>query len=106
MTSRLQSVLGQSVAHILIGGMLVGLFPPLAVAQEAKAAPAAPTQEPAPKQEPAPRPDAAGVRANRVIPKTTPPPALPVFSGNPTDDEIFRARLFSEPLVPSHSGRR
>ncbi len=91
------SILKETVAQILIGGMLMGLCPPLATAQEAGPAPAA-----APKQEPAPKP-AAGVKANRVVPTVRPPSALPVFSGDPSDDEIFRARVFSEPLVPEHA---
>jgi uncharacterized protein HemY len=40
------------------------------------------------------------VRVNRTAPKVTPPPDIPSFSAQPTDQEIFRARVFEEPLVP------
>ncbi len=51
------------------------------------------------------------VTVNRRVPDTTPPPALPEFSERPTDQEIFEARVFYEPLVPgsgdvSHSENR
>jgi len=39
-------------------------------------------------------------KVNRTVPKVTPPPAMPVFSAQPTEEEIFRARVFEEPLVP------
>ena len=37
---------------------------------------------------------------NRQPPKVSPVPLQPVFSAVPTDDEILRARIFEEPLVP------
>ncbi|MGH2688164.1 MAG: hypothetical protein ACRDKW_05085, partial [Actinomycetota bacterium] len=40
------------------------------------------------------------VKVNRTQPKVKPVPLFPVFSENPTDKEIFKARVFSEPLVP------
>jgi RHS repeat-associated protein len=40
------------------------------------------------------------VKVNRTVPSVTPAPARPVFSAEPTDAEIFRARVFEEPLVP------
>jgi RHS repeat-associated protein len=54
---------------------------------------AAPRQE-SPKEEP------PTVKANQTVPKVSPPPLTPVFSEQPTDQEIFRARVFEEPLVP------
>lgn len=38
--------------------------------------------------------------ANRALPVVSPPAVVPAFSGNPTPAEVFRARVFSEPLVP------
>jgi RHS repeat-associated protein len=40
------------------------------------------------------------ITPNRTVPKVDPVPLTPVFSAIPTDQEIFRARVFSEPLVP------
>jgi len=38
----------------------------------------------------------------RLLPKVSPAPTKPVFSDAPTADEIFRVRLFEEPLAPTH----
>lgn len=38
---------------------------------------------------------------NRTIPEVQPPPSSPAFSDNPTEDEVFRARMFAEPLMPT-----
>jgi RHS repeat-associated protein len=49
-------------------------------------------------QRPAPsRP--AKVTVNRTVPKVTPPPRGLELSEHPTDAEIFRARVFTDPLV-------
>jgi RHS repeat-associated protein len=52
--------------------------------------------------EPPSSPPAAArqVSVNRTVPSVSPPPAEPQFSASPTVQEIFRARVFSEPLVP------
>ena len=50
-------------------------------------------QEPGPSELPR-------VKVNRTVPKVSPPPASPIFSAEPTNEEIFRARTFQEPLVP------
>jgi RHS repeat-associated protein len=42
----------------------------------------------------------APVRANRTVPPVTPISPFPVFSARPSDEEITRARVFEEPLVP------
>lgn len=47
--------------------------------------------EPAP-QEP--------VEVNKTVPNVEPPPAYPTFSPIPTDEELFKARVFGEPLIP------
>ncbi|MBI3867394.1 MAG: hypothetical protein HY299_02600 [Verrucomicrobia bacterium] len=39
-------------------------------------------------------------RVNRTLPKVQPPKTELEFSANPTTQEIFRARVFEEPLVP------
>jgi RHS repeat-associated protein len=51
-------------------------------------------------QEKKPVPTRPKVTVNRTVPVVQPPPQLPVFSSAPTDAEIFRARVFEEPLVP------
>lgn len=58
----------------------------------AKTVPAA-----APKAAPAPAPP---VRVNRTVPKVKPVPEYPLFSEHPSEQELFRARVFAEPLVP------
>jgi RHS repeat-associated protein len=40
------------------------------------------------------------VRPNKTRPRVTPPPTSPRFSARPTKEEIGRARVFREPLVP------
>src|SRR5688572_24964572 len=40
------------------------------------------------------------ITPNRTVPRVDPVPLSPVFSETPTDEEIFRARIFPEPLVP------
>src|SRR5262245_30269164 len=40
------------------------------------------------------------VTPNRTLPKVEPPKETLEFSATPTVQEIFRARLFEEPLVP------
>jgi RHS repeat-associated protein len=53
---------------------------------------------------PAKAPLPPAVRVNRTIPKVTPIAAFPVFSKNPSDEDIIRARVFEEPLVPFATG--
>jgi RHS repeat-associated protein len=43
---------------------------------------------------------AAPVKVNRTVPKVDPPKTTLEFSADPTLDEIFRVRMFEEPLVP------
>ncbi|MDE3155354.1 MAG: peptidase C39, bacteriocin processing, partial [Acidobacteriota bacterium] len=40
------------------------------------------------------------VKANRTVPKVTPPPTVLALPSRPTDQDLERARIFSEPLVP------
>ena len=43
------------------------------------------------------------IKVNRTVPSVKRPPLIPEFSAVPTDQEIFRARVFEEPLVPMGS---
>jgi len=51
----------------------------------------------APRQEATPPPR---VKVNKSVPAVRPPSAYPEFSAAPSDQEIFQARVFDEPLVP------
>src|SRR5213593_3170134 len=42
----------------------------------------------------------ARIAVNRKAPVVTPLAAFPKFSVSPSDEELFRARVFEEPLVP------
>jgi RHS repeat-associated protein len=55
------------------------------------------SQAPVPAPLPAPSPP---IRPNRTRPQVTPPPAYALFSDEPTPQDLFRARVFGEPLVP------
>jgi RHS repeat-associated protein len=64
------------------------------------AVPASPLSLPSPvAQPPSVVPSPPKVKVNRTVPKVTAPSVFPVFSSEPTAAEIFRARVFSEPLV-------
>jgi hypothetical protein len=41
------------------------------------------------------------IRLNRTVPQVTAAALTPQFSADPTDDELFHARIFEEPLIPS-----
>src|ERR1041385_836555 len=45
-------------------------------------------------------PAPAAVKVNRTVPKVAPPKTGLEFSDSPTTQEIFRAWVFEEPLVP------
>jgi RHS repeat-associated protein len=40
------------------------------------------------------------VTVNKTVPNVEPPPQYPTFSPVPTDEELTKARLFGEPLIP------
>jgi hypothetical protein len=40
------------------------------------------------------------VQVNKTVPNVSPPPQYPELSPIPTDEELFRARVFGEPLIP------
>jgi len=61
---------------------------------------APPTTISSASQAPGPVLTPTNVVVNKTAPKVDPPPATPKFSDRPTDAEIFRARVFAEPLVP------
>ena len=75
------------LATVLIATQVAGSLP--VWASEA-------TSDPSPAV-PAPPP----VKVNRTVPSVKPVPLSPVFSAQPTDDELFRARVFGEPMVPT-----
>lgn len=52
-----------------------------------------------PAQKPVPEPQAK-VTVNRTVPAVSRAPLAPVFSARATDAELFRARIFEEPLLP------
>ena len=41
------------------------------------------------------------VKVNRTVPEVTPPSGVLEFSESPTEEELYRARVFEEPLVPA-----
>ncbi len=82
-----QPWLFRAMAHVLVVAMILGSAPELALAAVADKQQDLP---PAPK-----------VKVNRTVPKVTPAPQRPKFSSPPTDLELFQARVFEEPLVPS-----
>jgi hypothetical protein len=73
---------------------------PSRVSAQENVQPAEERQEAAPPEAQAP----LAVQANLRPPSVTPPPLFPVFSAQPTEAEIFRARVFEEPLVPIGHG--
>jgi len=68
----------------------------------AEAAPPQPKASPAPERAMAAAPQGSTPRVvpNRRLPSVQPVPLAPAFSAWPSDEEIFRARIFAEPLVP------
>ena len=74
------------VARLLIAGQVFVYLPADLWAR--------PLSEPPAQSEEIPR-----VRPNRTVPQVEAPRLVPVFSETPTEDELFRARVFEEPLV-------
>lgn len=95
--SEARRVARELVAVMLVPALALGTVP-LAAAPAGTATPAASMARPAPPQ-PAPAPPPA-VQVNRVVPEVEPVPAYPRLSRRPTTDELTRARVFGEPLVP------
>ncbi len=85
---------GRLIAWLLVLGQLVWGVPVEAASSRA----VAPGGE-APK---APRASAIPSKRapNRRVPKVEPAPRMASFSTWPKDEDLFRARVFSEPLVP------
>jgi RHS repeat-associated protein len=88
----LRSRVARILSVVLVAGQVLTAIPVLA-------APAAPTPA-SPTTPSTPPPAPPQVTVNRTVPKVTAPPAEPQFSDAPTVEEIFRARVFAEPLVP------
>jgi hypothetical protein len=76
-----------TVAQIAIGGGM-----PVAARRGDVGAPfAVPASDPQ---------QATAVSVNRTVPRVDPPSTAIRFSAQPTEEEVFRARVFTEPLVP------
>ena len=81
--------------------ILAALLPASQMAQPSvvRSAPAAPAgaARPIPRKAAPAEPEIA---VNTTVPKVEAPPATLTFAAKPTPEEIFRARLFEEPMVP------
>jgi RHS repeat-associated protein len=91
---------GRFLVWLLVTGQVSWAIPVEAAAAPravgaSQAAEVAATKPPAPAAAPAP-----AIQPNRRVPKVSPPPQRPTFSPMPTEEEIYRARVFEEPLVP------
>jgi YD repeat-containing protein len=86
-------VFAKPLSALLIAGQM-SLSIPVAAADDAAPQAAAPTAA-APPQTIAPT-----VKVNRTVPAVTAAPLMPRFSAEPTDEEITRARVFDEPIMP------
>jgi len=82
--------LSRILTALLVIAQVLTAIPTIASAEPAT--PVAPASTP---PQPPPR-----VKVNRTVPAVTPPPSEPQFSSSPTTQEITRARVFSEPLIP------
>ena len=90
-----------SVVRLRASGRAFRLIASLCVsAQVGTALPLQASERPAKELPRAPSAASPGVQARRNVPAVSSAPAYPVFSDAPTDAEITRARVFSEPLVP------
>ena len=89
----LQSSVSRCLSVCLVAGQVLSAVPVLAAPT-----PTAPRPPAVPPSSPAPEPPQ--VTVNRRVPTVTPPPSEPQFSAAPTLQEIFRARVFGEPVVP------
>ena len=88
---RCRTSIGRAVIAVVTAGQVL-----LAVPMPARATTVAPT----PEIVVTPPPEPPQVTVNRTVPTVTAPPSEPLFSATPTVEEIFRARIFGEPLVP------
>src|SRR5258707_11618124 len=84
----------RAVAGLVAAGQILICFPP-----EVLAAPPPAASDERKVAEKAPEPPKVNV--NRTPPAVAPPALRPRLSATPSDEEIFRARVFGEPLVPT-----
>lgn len=99
--TRIERWLYRTVARLLIPALVLGTIPAPALAGEKESADA----EQGPSSNIQAQDQDKGQldkrrSPNRTLPKVDPLPSRPAFSPDPTDAEIFRARVFTEPLVP------
>ena len=80
--------LSRSLVARLVAGTLVPALALVPVPVSAAAGARAPSQA------------APAVKVNRTVPKVRPVPLRPVLSAEPSDQELFKARIFEEPFVP------
>jgi RHS repeat-associated protein len=84
--------LARLVAGILLPAQLLLCVPaPMFASSRAARGPEPRSAEPA---------KAPAVNVNRSVPAVKPAPSYPLYSTKPTTDEIRRARVFGEPIVP------
>jgi RHS repeat-associated protein len=84
----------RTVARALCVVQALGTMPIAATQADGK-----PAQEPT-KPNAASQPKTESVRANRTVPNVAPPPSELTLTAYPSNEELTRARIFSEPLVP------
>jgi len=88
------SALGSSLASLVTFAVCcTAYFAPLSCPPRSFAAGEIPTDTPASAS-------AESVDVNRTVPQVAPPPAALAFSDAPSEQEIFEAHLFEEPLIP------
>jgi RHS repeat-associated protein len=90
-----QATLGTPLAATAAEQQPASPMPAASAAGAGSAEATAPVSEPTAAPAPPDR-----VEVNRRVPDVAPPRLAPSFSAEPTDDEIFQARVFGEPLVP------
>lgn len=96
MSHRPQASFVQMTATLLIPTQIFFSVPVSAAQQQAPPAAPKAAAPPAPLAPPAP----PKVKVNRTVPQVEPAPAFPLFPETPTVADMFRARVFGEPLVP------
>jgi YD repeat-containing protein len=90
--NRIHSKIFRAISLLVMTSLIVTTLPiddlaAAAIEQQSRVQPASPLPNP-------------NVVVNRTVPSVTSVPSFPVFSATPRDEEITRARVFEEPLVP------
>jgi hypothetical protein len=90
------SRLTRAIARGLVGAQIGTLIVPIA----AEARPAPRDDAPPPVIDSVATVPATPIVVNREVPDHAPPPGTWSLSAEPSDEELFRKRVFAEPLVP------